>query len=267
MLVITKKMRNLNLEIVNKQILQSGGQCTLLLPKTWHSGVPTFTNTKLCKYCGGRYRRDKLWFHLKHSCSEFKAQSIGQTKIQAVRVYSTASALVEVSDHLKNEVLPAMNQDETWRRAISDNLIMNYISEFHMSRRESRHQVSSEMRLLSRLLKVVNDKLSTNEQSGTKTMSNISNPMYFNTIVQAVLDISGCNDETGLLGKPSIPYRVLPALKSILELARSQTISKVYEGEGNDRETILMYDDFATLLEKRWSSKIGRLAVKSKKKS
>lgn len=230
--------------------------------------LPTIKNTATCKHCKGVYRRDKLWRHLKYYCSEFQKKQTKPLKtIEALKKHSKVTEpFPGASQDLINEVLPTMRKDERYVAAAMDPLIMEFASEFQVSRRgeKDRSYISRQCRDLGGLLVEL--------KKVDPTITNLDvalSPKYFETLISVIKTMSKFDPKTGRITILSLPYRLLPAIKGVTLMAKDNALQRSYKQHGTITAEfdlqIKTYDDFYGQLTNRWNEKIGKLTVNSKK--
>lgn len=214
-----------------------------------------------CTHCKGTYRREKLAVHLTR-CKQFVR--VGEeNKLSAIKEHSENNiASKGVSEEFQKEILHGIQKDNIIDAALNDPLILQFASDFHASRRESKSNqyVVREMRHLGRLLIKIKE-----IKPEINCFKDALNPAYFEQVVEAALSHAGYIRESGQIKVPSIAYRLLQPIKDCCNLAKKEELKEMYQHKRVDRSAIIMIDDFLFKIGSNWKKKIGRICRKSQK--
>lgn len=189
-----------------------------------------------------------------------KKQTKPLKTIEALKKHSKVTEpFPGASQDLINEVLPTMRKDERYVAAAMDPLIMEFGSEFQVSRRgeKDRSYISRQCRDLGGLLVEL--------KKVDPTITNLDvalSPKYFETLISVIKTMSKFDPKTGRITVLSLPYRLLPALKGVTLMAKDNALQRSYKQHCTITAEfdlqIKTYDDFYGQLTNRWNEKIGK---------
>lgn len=101
---------------------------------------------------------------------------------------------------------------------------------------------------------------------GVRTFNDILNLAYFEFLAESVLQMAKYDEKKSVLRVFSLPYQLLPAIKSATEFALSKALKCRYSNTCGDEEDVIKLKRFDEMLDTQWANVVPTEAGISLKK-
>lgn len=249
--LLLEKIRNMGNYHHNCSVLSSGNG--LIIPKRQATYLSSATDYLPCKFCFAMYVRTDLWRHHKRCKLQVKNDGPVKRKVQA------SSSLMlpldtTISTGLK-EILQDMTYDIVTQVVKSDDLILSLGERMFLKNgevRRHRADIRNKMRELARFVlsarKIDKDVI---------FLKDLINPGKFNTVLEAVKNMTGFD---ALTNRFSVPSTALKLRHSLVK------VSHIVQGEALRQEDNALKgraEQFIKLIELEWTTHVSSNALKT----
>ncbi|XP_056432890.1 uncharacterized protein LOC130371215 isoform X1 [Gadus chalcogrammus] len=250
-ILLLGKIRNMGNYNHNCSVLSSGnGQ---IIPKRQATYPTTATDYLPCKFCFAMYVRKDLWRH--HKRCKLQVESNGPVK----RKVQTSCSLMlpmdtTISSGLK-EILQDMTYDIVTQVVKSDYLILSLGDRMFLKNGEvQRHRadIRNKLRELARLVlmarKIDKDIIS---------LKDLINPGKFNTVLEAVKNMTGFDALTNRFSAPSTALKLRHSLVKVSYIVQGEALRQ-QDNVLNERA-----EQFVKLIELEWTKDLSSNALQT----
>ena len=227
--------------------------------------IPAIADFLPCTNCFGFYRNHELWRHRKSFCQHRKGDVMGGPRshgLQAeARLFLESCTIpeniingVKVDKQFKNDVLQKMNQDNVYKAAVQDPLILAFgqILYTKLGKRRA-NNISQRMRQLGRI-KMELDRSDSNRHHMKHYISGRGFDLVIDA-VYAVAELVSNEQDDKIFRKPSLALRLGHDIIKMAELKRGKSIRE--EDDVGEKEA----DRFIKLKKAEWADRVSTIAV------
>ncbi|XP_032423904.1 uncharacterized protein LOC116723252 [Xiphophorus hellerii] len=248
--LLFSKITNMGNYEHNCSVLSSGeGQ---IIPKRQATHQSAGTNYLPCKFCFAMYVKTDLWRHYKRC----KLRSKGDMVTRKVQASSSMMLPMDIAISIGlQRVLQDMSYDNVSQLVKADSLIISLGERMYLRNGEvGRHQadIRNKMRELARLVLMAR-----NIDKDVVFLKDLISPGKFNTVFEAVKEMTGFNELTNRFNVPSTALKLRHSLVKV---------SHILQGEALRQQNVDLKskaEEFTKLIELEWKTHVSSNALKT----
>ncbi len=240
---LLNKLRNRGNFKHNEKVLKT--RCGELKVRRRKPDMSTAAQTfALCLYCKGMYSRKDMWRHMQRCSSKksSKHQACGRSKVLTLVAAAESTDPNEMSSDV-SKILEKLKKDEVASVVLNDPHILQlaqFLCHTNESKTKKHDSITHRLRLTGRLLLTLRKKSICSFEEATK-------PQNFSTVVEAVRELAGFNEEMKSCDRPSIMTNLGNLLKRIGDI----NFARALKEDADDQRTHEA-EKFMKLCAKEW---------------